>query len=65
MWRLDRRAMAMLRDERGATAIEYALLASLIAGALIAITATLGQTVRDAYTLVGTELDAALLAQQP
>ena len=35
----------LLRDEAGATAIEYALLAALIAGVLIGTVASLGGTV--------------------
>lgn len=57
-------AAAPLRDDRGATAIEYALLAALIAGGLIAIVGALGQTLRAGYVAVGDELAAAQLAQQ-
>ena len=35
----------LIRDETGATAIEYALLAALIAGVLIGTVASLGGTV--------------------
>jgi pilus assembly protein Flp/PilA len=38
-----------LRDERGATAIEYALLASGIAGTIIAVVANLGTTLQAKY----------------
>lgn len=34
-------------DERGATAIEYALIASIISIAIAAVAVTLGETVRD------------------
>lgn len=37
------------RDEQGATSIEYALVAGGIAGACIAIWATLGQTIQNVY----------------
>ncbi len=57
-------ALAPLRDTRGATAIEYALIAALIAGGLIAIVGTLGQTIRADFVSVGDELGAAQLAQQ-
>jgi pilus assembly protein Flp/PilA len=33
----------LLRDERGATAVEYALMASLIAGVIAAIVTTMGE----------------------
>jgi Flp pilus assembly pilin Flp len=36
-----------LRDERGATAIEYALIASIISVSIVAIAISLGETVRD------------------
>jgi pilus assembly protein Flp/PilA len=35
------------RDERGATAIEYALIASIISISIAAVAVTLGETVRD------------------
>ncbi len=64
MHRLLGGAAALLRDEDGATAIEYALLAALIAGGLIGIVGPLGQTVREGYVAVGAELEAAQIAQQ-
>ncbi len=36
-----------VRDERGATAIEYALIASIISISIAAVAVTLGETVRD------------------
>jgi pilus assembly protein Flp/PilA len=36
-----------VRDERGATAIEYALIASIISIAIAAVAVSLGETVRD------------------
>jgi pilus assembly protein Flp/PilA len=64
MRRFLRCAAAPLQDDRGATAIEYALLAALIAGGLIGVVGTLGQSVRAGYVGVGDELAAAQLAQQ-
>jgi len=46
-----------LLDERGATAIEYALLASGIAGAIIAAVMALGTSVNGMYTSVSTGLN--------
>jgi pilus assembly protein Flp/PilA len=40
------------RDERGATAIEYALIAASIAAAIAATVFNLGSSVRDMYTQV-------------
>ena len=39
-------------EERGATAIEYALLAALIAVAIAAVAATLGTTLTEAFQRV-------------
>jgi Flp pilus assembly pilin Flp len=36
-----------VRDEHGATAIEYALIASIISIAIATVAVTLGETVRD------------------
>jgi Flp pilus assembly pilin Flp len=35
------------RDERGTTAIEYALIASIISISIVAVAISLGETVRD------------------
>jgi len=40
------------QDESGATAIEYGLIAALIAVALIAILTTLGTNLKDTFTKV-------------
>ena len=39
-----------MNDEEGATAIEYGLLAALIAAVIVAAVQTLGQTVNTAFT---------------
>ncbi len=44
------------RDESGATAIEYALIAALIAVVIIGAVTTLGTNIRDAFTTVGTAI---------
>jgi len=46
-----------LRDECGATAIEYALIASGIAGAIIAVVMALGTSINSMYTSVSTSLN--------
>lgn len=43
-------AAAFARDERGATAIEYALIASLIAVVIISAVTSLGTSVRNLFT---------------
>ena len=49
-------ARRVLADDTGATAIEYALLAALIAGVIIASVLTLGQTLNGIFTGANTEL---------
>lgn len=44
------KTMAFLRDEEGASAIEYALLVGLIAVAIVAAVTTLGNNVKGAFT---------------
>jgi pilus assembly protein Flp/PilA len=45
-------ARRFLADESGATAIEYALIASGIAGAIIAVVGTVGVNVKTMWTTV-------------
>ncbi len=47
-----------LLDDRGETAIEYALLAGLIAAGLIALVATLGESVAGGFGAFNAELEA-------
>ena len=47
-----RQAMRFARDENGATAIEYAVIASGIAMAIVAAVSTLGTVVRGLYESV-------------
>lgn len=44
--------MRSLRNERGATAVEYGLMVALIAAVIVAIVATLGQQIQAAFTTV-------------
>jgi pilus assembly protein Flp/PilA len=48
------------RDERAATAIEYALIAAGIALAIVAVVFTLGDSVLGLFQSVETELEAGL-----
>ncbi|WP_425410887.1 Flp family type IVb pilin [Hyphococcus sp.] len=45
-------------DESGATAIEYGLIAALIAVAIIAAVKTLGGTLNDTFTEIDDELNS-------
>lgn len=47
------------RDESGATAIEYGLIAALISVALIAGATTLGESLDNAFTSISGKMDAA------
>jgi pilus assembly protein Flp/PilA len=46
----------LIRDEAGATAIEYGLIAALIAVAAIGTMTTLGGTLRDTFDNVATQM---------
>ena len=48
--------LAALRDDRGATAVEYGLMVALIAAVIVAIVGVLGLQVRAAFTTVSTAL---------
>ena len=48
---------ALWKDESGATAIEYGLLAALIAVVIIGAVATLGSTLNDTFTTVNDEIE--------
>lgn len=49
----------MLRDEQGATAIEYGLIAALIAVAAMTAMGTIGSQLNTTFTAVGQELTDA------
>jgi len=49
-----------LRDENGATAIEYGLIASLVAVAIIAAVSELGDTLGDLYGGVKDKVNAKM-----
>ena len=49
----------LLRDEQGATAIEYGLIAALIAVAAITAMQSLGSSLNETFSGVSTCLDAA------
>ena len=49
----------LLKDESGATAIEYGLIAALVAVAIITVLGTLGDSLNRTFTEISTELNAA------
>ncbi len=51
--------MRFVRDEEGATALEYGLLAALIAAAIIGAVTALGNTVSTTFTNISDTMSAA------
>lgn len=58
-------ARRLLADDTGATAIEYALLAALIAGLMIAAMLTMGQTLDGIFTNANDHLAARPVVSLP
>ena len=48
-----------LKDESGATAIEYGLIAALIAVAIITVVGTIGTNLKTTFTTIDNKLTAA------
>jgi len=51
--------MNLLRNEEGATALEYGLLAALIAAAIVGAVTTLGGVVSSTFSSIATSMQAA------
>ena len=51
-----RTVLALKMDKRAVTAIEYGLIAALVAVAIIAAVTTLGNSLKNTFNLVSTEL---------
>ena len=51
--------MQFVRDEEGATALEYGLLAALIAAVIITAVTTLGQVVSNTFNSISNSMNAA------
>ena len=51
----------LLRDESGVTAIEYALIASLIAVAIVMSVSALGLNLKDLYEMVSDKVQCATI----
>jgi len=56
--------LKFIRDEQGATAIEYGLLAGLIAAAIVTIVSSLGTQITDAFQVVCTKLNKGTACAQ-
>jgi len=48
-----------IRDEEGATAVEYGMMVALIAAVIVTIVTTLGTQVQNAFTTISNALPAA------
>jgi pilus assembly protein Flp/PilA len=55
-------ACQFLREEDGVTAIEYGLIAALIAVVIITATTTVGQHLNNVFTYIGNALSNAMTA---
>ncbi len=51
-----KKLMAFLKDEEGATAVEYGMMVALIAAVIVAVVKTLGGKVNTAFTTVNSNL---------
>lgn len=51
-----------IREEEGATALEYGLIAALIAGVIIAAVTALGTSVSNTFNTISGQMDAAVPA---
>ncbi|GAB6850872.1 MULTISPECIES: Flp family type IVb pilin [Paraburkholderia] len=49
----------IVRDEEGVTAIEYGLIAALIAVVIMGAVSTVGTDLKNVFTSIGTDLTAA------
>ncbi len=54
-----KKLMRFLKDEDGVTAIEYGLIAALIAVVIIVSVGLVGSSLNDIFTIVSNELDDA------
>lgn len=54
--------LKIFKDKKGATAIEYGLIAALIAVAAIAAMTSLGSSLKTTFTTTSTALDAGVTA---
>ena len=56
--------LKFLRDEQGATAIEYGLIAGLIAAVIVTVVGSLGVRIQAAFQTVCTKLNAGAACTQ-
>ena len=51
------RPKALVRDKKGATAIEYGMIAALIAAVIIGLVASIGTQLNAAFNVINSELN--------
>ncbi|NTZ81494.1 Flp family type IVb pilin [Burkholderia metallica] len=62
MSKLIQQVSRFVRDEDGVTAIEYGLIAALIAVGIIAALSTVGKDLKTVFTTIADDLDSAVAA---
>ncbi|WP_321861373.1 Flp family type IVb pilin [Burkholderia cenocepacia] len=62
MSKLIQQVSRFVRDEDGVTAIEYGLIAALIAIGIIAALSTVGKDLKTVFTTIADDLDSAVAA---
>ncbi|MPV54983.1 Flp family type IVb pilin [Burkholderia sp. HI2761] len=60
MSKLIQQAGRFIRDEDGVTAIEYGLIAALIAIGIIAALSTIGKDLKTVFSTIAADLDSAV-----
>jgi len=59
-----KKLISLLKDEEGATAVEYGLLVALIAAIIVGVVATLGGQIRDAFQDTSDAIEAGAPAPE-
>ena len=60
MFKFIQKVRGFVQDEQGVTAIEYGLIAALIAVTLVAALTLVGQDLNDVFNLIANDLGTAL-----
>ncbi|WGY72965.1 Flp family type IVb pilin [Burkholderia cepacia] len=60
MFRVIEKIAWFIQDQRGVTAIEYGLIAALIAVAIVVALTTMGTDLQSVYSMVAADLDSAV-----
>ncbi|MBR8211411.1 Flp family type IVb pilin [Burkholderia cenocepacia] len=60
MYRIIEKIAWIVQDQSGVTAIEYGLIAALIAVAIVVALTTMGTDLQSVYSMVAADLDSAV-----